>query len=81
MIAEKTEKMKFLKSDCDTKSLEKDVKNKWNSEWLSECDKNGNRWEIWLRKPDIPGAAYCECCVKTIINIQYHVLNNLKFVS
>ncbi len=34
--------MKFLKSDCNNKSLEKDVKNNLNVEWLSKCNKTGD---------------------------------------
>lgn len=55
--------MKFLAVAFNTKELEKICENKWRWEWLTECDKTGDKWVIWLRKPDIPGVAYCECQV------------------
>ena len=60
--------MKFLLEGYNTKELEKMSKNKWRWEWLTECDLNGDKSGIWLRKPDIPGVAFCECCAKTIKN-------------
>ena len=58
--------MKFLPDGFNIKELERNVKNKWRWEWLKETDVNGDNWGDWLRKPDIAGAAFCECCGKTI---------------
>lgn len=58
--------MKFLPAGYDIKELEKGSKNKWHWEWLSEVDTAGDKWEQWLKKPDIAGVAFCECCAKTI---------------
>ncbi len=43
--------MKFLKSDCNNKSLEKDVKNILNAEWLSKCNKTGDSGKSGLENP------------------------------
>lgn len=60
--------MKFLPPGYNTKELEKQSKgaNKWRWPWLSENDSEGDKWGLWLRKPDIPGSAFCECCGKTL---------------
>ena len=58
--------MKYLPPGYNTKELEKDVKNKWRWEWLSEVDEDGGKWGTWLKKPDISGVAFCELCGKTI---------------
>jgi len=59
-------KMKFLPTGYNTKDLEKDVKNKWRWEWLSERDSRGEQWSVWLKKPDAKGVAFCEVCARTI---------------
>ena len=59
-------KMKILPPGYNTKEIEKASKNKWRWEWLSELDTRGNKWGNWLRKPDVAGIAFCECCNKTI---------------
>ena len=28
-------------------------------------DTHGNKWGNWLRKPDVAGVTFCECCNKT----------------
>lgn len=58
--------MKFLPPAYNTKDLESKQTNKWRWAWLSECDTNGEKWGIWLKKPDIAGSAYCECCAKLL---------------
>ena len=59
-------KMKILPPGYNTKEIEKASKNKWRWEWLSELDTRGNKWGNWLRKPDVAGVAFCDCCNKTI---------------
>ena len=54
--------MIFLPAGYDTKALECVVKNKWSWKWLMEEDSDGDQWNLWLRKPDIAGKAYCVCC-------------------
>ncbi len=44
--------MKFLPPAYNTKDLESKQTNKWRWAWLSECDTNGEKWEIWLKKPE-----------------------------
>ena len=58
--------MKFLNEGFNTKVLEKNTKNKWRWEWLNECDKDGDNYGTWLKKPDVPGVAFCSVCRKTI---------------
>ena len=59
-------KMKFLPPGYNMKTLGKDVKNKWRWEWLSENDSKGEKWNMWLKKPDVMGIAFCEVCAKSI---------------
>lgn len=58
--------MKFLPAGFNTKELERGEDNKWSWNWLKEIDSNGDKWSLWLRKPDIAGKAYCECCDKLL---------------
>jgi len=58
--------MKFLDKGTNVKVLEKDVKNKWRWEWLEETDESGQKYEKWLKKPDIHGVCFCVPCGKTI---------------
>ncbi|KAL5013564.1 hypothetical protein ScPMuIL_007834 [Solemya velum] len=58
--------MKFLPPGFNTKALEKEAKNKWRWEWLTENDSKGEKWSAWLKKPDVMGIAFCEVCAKTI---------------
>ena len=58
--------MKFLPRDSNTKVLEKDAKNKWRRSWLDERDSQGQKFDEWLKKPDITGIAFSETCGKTI---------------
>jgi len=59
-------KMKFLPAGYDTKALDRAEKNKWSWKWLTEVDSDGDKWRLWLRKPDIAGKAYCEYCDKLL---------------
>ena len=36
--------MKFLPPAYNTKDLEKTTKNKWRWDWLTEKDKDGDKW-------------------------------------
>jgi hypothetical protein len=58
--------MKFLHEGFNTKDIKKSTKNKWRWEWLSKCDRNGDNYGNWLKKPDVPGVAFCTVCRKTI---------------
>ena len=58
--------MKFLPPGFNTKDLEKDIKNKWRWDWLSECDSIGGKWCEWLKRPDTKGMAFCDVCAKSI---------------
>ena len=50
--------MKFLDPGFNTKDIEKMSKNKWRWEWLSEIDRDGDKWGNWLKKkPNIAGVA------------------------
>ena len=40
--------MMFLPMGYNTKDLKKALKNKWRWEWLSEVDKDGDKWEVGL---------------------------------
>ncbi len=42
--------MKFLPPAFNTKDLKSKQSNKWRWAWLSECDTNGEKWGIWLKK-------------------------------
>jgi len=58
--------MKFLLPGFNTNQLEKGAKNKWRWELLTEKDSKGEKWDVWLKKPDVMGIAFCEVCSKTI---------------
>ncbi|KAL5016272.1 hypothetical protein ScPMuIL_005861 [Solemya velum] len=63
---QKEKKKKFLPPGFNTKALEKEAKNKWRWDWLTENDSKGEKWSAWLKKPDVMGIAFCEVCAKTI---------------
>ena len=58
--------MPSLPPGYNTKELEKGVTNKWSWGWLSEVDDNGDKWGIWLEKPNTPGVAKCGACDSNI---------------
>ena len=58
--------MKFLPAGYNTDDQERKQTNKWRWQWLNEVDSEGDKWGLWLRKPDIAGVAFCEFCSKTI---------------
>ena len=53
--------MKFLPAGYNTKELEKQSKgsNNWRWLWLNEIDSEGDKWGLWLRKPDISEFQSC----------------------
>ena len=65
-LSVQNEKMKFLPPGYNTKDFKSKQSNKWRWGWLSVCDTNGDKWGLWLKKPDIAGSAYCECCAKSL---------------
>ena len=57
--------MKFLPPGFNTKEIEMEVKNKWQSEWLNKRDLSGERYGEWLSKPDVMGVSFCKLSVNS----------------
>ena len=48
--------MRILPGGFNTAALQKECKNKWRWAWMSENDRNGEKWIQWLQKPDVAGS-------------------------
>ncbi|KAJ8364703.1 hypothetical protein SKAU_G00135340 [Synaphobranchus kaupii] len=62
--------MQYLQKNAATGDLERGLKNKWRWQWLEETDSQGQRYDVWLAKVDIPGMAWCKLCNKNIAYAQ-----------
>ena len=54
--------MEFLENREDVRTVDADFRNKFKFEWLSDTDCNGDLYSAYLRKPRIPGKAFCAYC-------------------
>lgn len=62
--------MRYLQENAATGELERGLKNKWRWQWIEETDSQGQKYEVWLAKVDIPGMAWCRLCNKNIAYAQ-----------
>ncbi|XP_071378224.1 zinc finger and SCAN domain-containing protein 12-like isoform X2 [Centroberyx affinis] len=70
MIVHTGRPMRYLQKNAATGDLERGLKNKWRWQWLEETDSQGQRYDVWLAKVDIPGMAWCKLCSKNIAYAQ-----------
>ena len=71
----------IFRTDCKDgsalKDLEKDVENKWQWRWLEEKDVNGDYFDAYIRKIELPGEyrlpncdpfSYILCAIAMLFN-------------
>ena len=52
----------FLECPADVLQIDANIRNKFKFEWLSQKDNNGDFLSFYIRKPKVPGQAYCLYC-------------------
>ena len=79
----------FIEKGANISEIDKGCKNKWSWGWLDSIDSLGDKIELWCKKTNHKGEAFCVPCCKpvkyTLLVLSvtccelYHLLNLIPY--